>query len=70
MTKNVKHSCKMKECKKTFSKIENLRSRSFNLDLWYLQHCNVVVEITDIKYDWDYSTEEKLLEKKYKGQKK
>ena len=27
-----------------------LRSRSFTLDLWYYQHCNVIVEITDIKY--------------------
>ena len=37
MRKKVEHLHKMKECKKPFSKIkliENLRNRTFSLDLW------------------------------------
>ena len=45
----------MKECKKYFQK-ENLRSRSFSLKLWYKQHYNVIVKITDLKMDFFHNT--------------
>ena len=40
----------MKQCKSIFkNKIcqEKLKRKSFTLDLWYQQHYNVIVEITD-----------------------
>ena len=35
--------------------LEHLRSRTFILDLWYWQHCNVIVEITDNRYNMQIS---------------
>ena len=47
--KNVERS-QIKEWKNTINK-KSLTSTSFIFDLWYYQHCNITVEITDLKCD-------------------
>ena len=49
MYKNMEHSHSMKQCKKEFSKIKVVKKIE-EVVAWYYQYCNVIVEITNIKY--------------------
>ena len=49
MNKNMEHSHRMKECKKEFSKLRFVKKME-EVATWYYQCCNVIVEITNIKY--------------------